>query len=166
MPNCDMSGAQGEICKAAEAGAMTTAESNRAVPDSVGEQGHTSESKEGAEHCCWKKTKGGEGEVNIDTCSEAANVSPGQQLPGTGSIDSDVWQGAGSSWRTWSTAPQVPTCQAQGNVSVEGQRQTRQGVVAGSLRGWGVWGLLFQQPTWMDTGSLGWECCVRFNAVV
>lgn len=84
-PNCGVSGAQGEISKVAEAGEMTAAESNRAISDSMGDQGHTSESKEGAE-----KTRGGGSQVNIGTCSEAAEVSTGQRFLGTGSVDGDV----------------------------------------------------------------------------
>ena len=50
-PDCGMSRAQGEISQVAEAGAMTAMESNRAFSDSMGDQGHPGESKEGAEHC-------------------------------------------------------------------------------------------------------------------
>lgn len=142
-PDCGMTRAQGEISKAAEARAMTAMESNRAFSDSMGDQGHPGESKEGAEHCSWKKTKGGESKVNIDTCSKAGEVSTGQWFLGTGFVDRDGWQDVGSSWGTWSTAPQVPICQAQEDTSAKGQRETRRGVVAGSLWGWRG-GLLFQ----------------------
>lgn len=48
-PHRAQSGTQGEISKAAEAVAMTAAESSRAFPEGMGDQGHTNDSEEGAE---------------------------------------------------------------------------------------------------------------------
>lgn len=114
-----------ETCKAGEATTVTAVKSNRALPESLGDQGHTNENEEKAEQLAQRKPRK---RRRHDVCSQAAFLSKATD-PGDRICKMQCMIMSGLSMEH----PTGTDLQEQEDMSGNKWRQPRQGMLASSL---------------------------------